>query len=55
MRASAIRLAERWLAEPNHAIQAEVLKQREHLEKMATVVFKGGGDALTAWRGRWDR
>jgi tripartite-type tricarboxylate transporter receptor subunit TctC len=29
-------------------LQAEVLKQREHLEKMATVVFKGGGDALKA-------
>jgi tripartite-type tricarboxylate transporter receptor subunit TctC len=29
-------------------LQAEVLKQREHLEKMASVVFKGGGDALKA-------
>jgi tripartite-type tricarboxylate transporter receptor subunit TctC len=29
-------------------LQAEVLKQRDHLEKMATVVFKGGGDALKA-------
>jgi tripartite-type tricarboxylate transporter receptor subunit TctC len=27
-------------------LQAEVLKQREGLEKMATVVFAGGGDAL---------
>ncbi len=29
-------------------LQAEVLKQREGLQKMATVVFAGGGDALTA-------
>jgi tripartite-type tricarboxylate transporter receptor subunit TctC len=29
-------------------LQAEVLKQREGLEKMATVVFNGGGDALKA-------
>lgn len=29
-------------------LQAEVLKQREGLEKMATVVFAGGGDALKA-------
>jgi tripartite-type tricarboxylate transporter receptor subunit TctC len=29
-------------------LQAEVLKQREGLEKMASVVFKGGGDALKA-------
>ncbi len=29
-------------------LQAEVLKQREGLEKMATVVFPGGGDALKA-------
>ena len=27
VRASAVRLAERWLAEPNHSIQAEVLKR----------------------------
>jgi tripartite-type tricarboxylate transporter receptor subunit TctC len=29
-------------------LQAEVLKQREGLQKMATVVFAGGGDALKA-------
>src|SRR5215813_11047207 len=29
-------------------LQAEVLKQREGLQKMATVVFAGGGDALNA-------
>ncbi len=29
-------------------LQAEVLKQREGLQKMATVVFSGGGDALQA-------
>jgi tripartite-type tricarboxylate transporter receptor subunit TctC len=29
-------------------LQAEVLKQHDHLEKMASVVFKGGGDALKA-------
>jgi tripartite-type tricarboxylate transporter receptor subunit TctC len=29
-------------------LQAEVLKQRDGLEKMASVVFKGGGDALKA-------
>ena len=29
-------------------LQAEVLKQREGLQKMATVVFPGGGDALKA-------
>ncbi len=29
-------------------MQAEVLKIREGLQKMATVVFKGGGDALAA-------
>jgi tripartite-type tricarboxylate transporter receptor subunit TctC len=29
-------------------LQAEVLKQREGLQKMATVVFAGGGDALAA-------
>src|SRR6516162_7321826 len=29
-------------------LQAEVLKQREGLEKMATVVFAGGGDAVAA-------
>jgi tripartite-type tricarboxylate transporter receptor subunit TctC len=29
-------------------IQAEVLKIREHLQKMQGVVFKGGGDALQA-------
>jgi tripartite-type tricarboxylate transporter receptor subunit TctC len=29
-------------------LQAEVLKQREGLQKMASVVFKGGGDALKA-------
>ena len=27
-------------------LQAEVLKQREGLKDMATVVFAGGGDAL---------
>ena len=29
-------------------LQAEVLKQREGLQGMATVVFAGGGDALKA-------
>src|ERR1700752_1368728 len=29
-------------------LQAEVLKQREGLQKMATIVFAGGGDALKA-------
>ena len=29
-------------------LQAEVLKLREGLQKMATVVFKGGGDAIKA-------
>jgi tripartite-type tricarboxylate transporter receptor subunit TctC len=29
-------------------LQAEVLKQREGLQKMATVVFAGGGDAVAA-------
>lgn len=29
-------------------LQAEVLKMREGLQKMATVVFKGGGDAIKA-------
>ncbi len=29
-------------------IQAEVLKIREHLPKLATIVYKGGGDALQA-------
>src|SRR6266550_7887833 len=29
-------------------LQAEVLKQREGLQKMATVVFQGGGDAVKA-------
>jgi tripartite-type tricarboxylate transporter receptor subunit TctC len=29
-------------------LQAEVLKLREGLQKMATVVFQGGGDAVTA-------
>jgi tripartite-type tricarboxylate transporter receptor subunit TctC len=29
-------------------LQAEVLKQREGLQRMASVVFKGGGDALKA-------
>jgi tripartite-type tricarboxylate transporter receptor subunit TctC len=29
-------------------LQAEVLKQRDGLQKMASVVFKGGGDALKA-------
>ncbi len=29
-------------------LQAEVLKQREGLQKMATIVFPGGGDALKA-------
>ena len=29
-------------------LQAEVLKLREHIEKMATVVYNGGGDAVKA-------
>jgi tripartite-type tricarboxylate transporter receptor subunit TctC len=29
-------------------LQAEVLKLREHIEKMATVVYQGGGDAVKA-------
>ena len=29
-------------------LQAEVLKMREGIQKMATVVFKGGGDAVKA-------
>ncbi len=29
-------------------LQAEVLKLRERLQKMATVVFQGGGDAVKA-------
>ena len=33
-------------------LQAEVLKLREGLQKMATVVFPGGGDALKAVIGR---